>query len=106
MKNLFTVLGLFFAFTLTSFAQEEIQQKAAVSAKAELLALNKVVALDDQIATGLNSLLVYKHEMVARFPEKKEEVAKTIGSKLESTLTPEQFTKVKNNKVLYNDLLY
>lgn len=105
MKNLFAVLGLFFAFTFTSLAQDSANEPI-VLAKAELNALVKVVELDQQIVTGLNTLLIDKHRIVARNPEKKEDVAKIIASKLESTLTPEQFTKVKNNKVLFNNLLY
>lgn len=106
MKNLFTVLGLFFAFTLTSFAQEDIANNARILAKAELNALTKVVNLEGDIFTGLNDLLIYKHEMVLRFPEKKEEVAATIASKLKGTFSAEQLSKIKSNKALYQDLLY
>lgn len=106
MKNLFTVLGLFFAFTLTSFAQQDIANDARILAKAELNALTKVIDLQGDIFTGLNDLLIYKHEMVLRFPEKKEEVALTMESKLKSTFSADEFKMIKNNKVLYQDLLY
>ena len=66
----------------------------------------KVIELDNAIAIKLNNLLIYKHKEVAKFPEKKEELAKTMESKLENTLTLEQYTKIKKNKVVFNDLLY
>lgn len=106
MKNLFTVLGLFFAFTFTSFAQEDTASNARILAKAELNALTKVIDLQTEIFTGLNDLLIYKHETVLNFPDKKEEVALTMESKLKSTFSADEFKKIRNNKVLYQDLLY
>ena len=106
MKNLFAVLGLFFACTITALAQDTQKQDPRVLAKQELDILTKVIELDNAIANKLNNLLIYKHKEVAEFPEKKEELAKTMESKLENTLTVEQYTKVKKNKVVFNDLLY
>lgn len=106
MKNLFTVLVLFFAFSIGAVAQQAKQEDPKVLAKKELHALSKVIELDNQTATGLNDLLIYKHETVTRFPEKKQEVAATIESKLKTTLSPEVFAKVKSNKVLFEDLVF
>jgi hypothetical protein len=50
--------------------------------------------------------LIYKHETLLKYPEQKSELAKTMEGKLKGTLTPEQFSKVKKDKVLFNDLLY
>lgn len=102
MKNLIPVIALFIAFTTCAFAQED----ARVLAKKELQLLSKLIELDNSVAVGLNDLLIYKHETVTRFPEKKEEVAATMESKLKGALTTEQFNKLKNNKVLFEDLLY
>lgn len=106
MKNLITVIALFFAFTIGAFAQDSKKEDPKVSAKKELQSLSKVIEIDNSIALALNDLLIYKHETVNRFPEKKEEVAATIESKLKSTFTAEQFLKIKNNKTLFEDLIY
>ena len=66
----------------------------------------KVIELDHQLEIGLNSLLIYKHETVLKYPEQKAELAKTMEGKLKGSLTPEQFSKIKKDKVLFNDLLY
>lgn len=106
MKNIFTVIVLFFAFTNTVSAQETEKKDPYVFAKNELIALLKVVELDHQIEIALNNLLIYKHETLLKYPEQKAELAKTMEGKLKGTLTPEQFSKVKKDKVLFNDLLY
>lgn len=106
MKNLITVIALFFTFTIGAFAQESKKEDPRASAKKELHSLSKVIEIDNSIAVGLNDLLIYKHETVNRFPEKKEEVAATVESKLKTTFTADQFLKIKNNKALFEDLLY
>jgi len=106
MKNLITVIALFFTFTIGAFAQDSKKEDPKILAKRELHSLTKIIDLDNSVAIGLNDLLIYKHETVNRFPEKKEEVAATIENKLKSTFTAEQFLKIKNNKVLFEDLLY
>jgi hypothetical protein len=106
MKNIFAVIVLFFAFTNIVSAQETEKKDPYVFAKNELNALLKVVELDHQIEIALNNLLIYKHETLLKYPEQKSELAKTMEGKLKGTLTPEQFSKVKKDKVLFNDLLY
>lgn len=106
MKNIFAVIVLFFAFTNIVSAQETEKKDPYVFAKNELNALLKVVELDHQIEIALNNLLIYKHETLLKYPEQKTELAKTMEGKLKGTLTPEQFSKVKKDKVLFNDLLY
>ena len=106
MKNIFAVIVLFFAFTNIVSAQETEKKDPYVFAKNELNALIKVVQLDNQLEIALNNLLIYKHETLLKYPEQKAELAKTMEGKLKGTLTPEQFSKVKKDKVLFNDLLY
>ena len=105
MKNIFAI-ALLFMFANCAFAQESDKKDPYVLAKNELNALLKVIELDNQLEMGLNNLLIYKHETVLKYPEKKGEVAKTMEEKLKGTLTPEQFSKIKKDKVLFNDLLY
>jgi len=106
MKNIFTVIVLFFAFTNIVSAQETEKKDPYVLAKNELNALLKVIELDHQLEIGLNNLLIYKHETLLKYPEQKTELAKTMEGKLKGSLTPEQFSKIKKDKVLFNDLLY
>jgi hypothetical protein len=97
---------LFFAFSTNASAQDTKQKDPNVLAKNELIALKKVVELENDLANAINSLLLYKHESVLKSPEMKEEMAATIDGKLKGTFTPEIYSKIKKNKVLYNDLLY
>ena len=106
MKNIFAIFVLFFAFTCNVAAQESDKKDPLVLAKKELNALIKVIQLDNQLEIALNNLLIYKHETLLKYPEQKAELAKTMEGKLKGTLTPEQFSKVKKDKVLFNDLLY
>ena len=106
MKKIFAVVVLFFAFTNNGSAQETKQKDPNVLAKNELIALNKVIQLENDLANAINSLLLYKHETVLKSPEMKEEMAATIDGKLKGTFTPEVSSKIKKNKVLYKDLLY
>lgn len=106
MKNLFAVVGLFFAFTITAFAQDAQKKDPRVLAKEEVHSLTKVINIENEVQIQLNDLMLYKHEMMTKFPEKKEAIAKDVEGKLEGTLTAEQFAKVKLNKVLFKDLLY
>ena len=97
---------LFFACTSSASAQDTKQKDPNVLAKNELSALMKVIEIDNNLAITLNSLLMYKHETVLKSPEMKEEIAATMDDKLKGTFTPEQYAKIKKNKVLYKDLLY
>lgn len=106
MKNIFGVFVLFFAFTCSVFAQETDKKDPLVLVKKELNALGNFIELDNEIVIIIKDLLIYKHETVSKYPERKEEIATTIEAKLKGILTSEQFSKVKKEKVLFNDLLY
>lgn len=106
MKNTATVIALYFTFSAFVYAQKVNQEDPKVLAKKELTSLLKFVDLDNNVLLNINDLLIYKHETVNNFPEKKEEIASTIEGKLKGTLTSDQFIKIKNNKSLFDDLLY
>ena len=106
MKNIFAVFVLFFAFTCSVSAQESDKKDPLVLAKKELNALGNFIELDNEIVIIINGLLINKHETVLKYPERKEDVAATIEAKLKGVLTSEQFSKVKKEKALFNDLLY
>ena len=103
MKNIFAVFVLFFAFTCSVSAQESDKKDPLVLAKK---ALGNFIELDNEIVIIINGLLINKHETVLKYPERKEDVAATIEAKLKGVLTSEQFSKVKKEKALFNDLLY
>ncbi len=102
MKNLLAVLGLFFAFTLTSFAQDAHM----ILAKKEAESLLKVVDLNSNNQDIFLDLMIKKHEMLAKNPRDKKNIAAAIASKLEGLFTAEELAQVKNNKSLYKDLLH
>jgi hypothetical protein len=106
MKNIFVVFVLFFAFTCSVAAQESDKKNPLVLAKKELNSLVNFIEVDNEVVIIINGLLIYKHETVLKYPEKKEETAATIEEKLKGVLTSEQFSKVKKEKALFNDLLY
>jgi hypothetical protein len=106
MKNIFAVFVLFFAFTCSVTAQETDKKDPLVLAKKELNALVNFIEVDNEVVIIINGLLIYKHETVLKYPERKEDVAATIEDKLKGVLTSEQFSKVKKEKALFNDLLY
>lgn len=106
MKKIFAVMVLFIACYTSASAQDTKQKDPNVLAKNELIALNKVIQLENDLANAINSLLLYKHETVLKSPEMKEEMAATIDGKLKGTFSPEIYAKIKKNKVLYNNLLY
>ena len=106
MKKIFAVMVLFIACYTSASAQDTKQKDPNVLAKNELIALNKVIQLENDLANAINSLLLYKHETVLKSPEMKEEMAATIDGKLKGTFSPELYAKIKKNKVLYKDLLY
>ena len=106
MKNIFAIFVLFFAFTCNVAAKESDKKDPLVLAKKELNALGNFIELDNEVVIIINGLLIYKHETVLKYPERKEDVAATIEDKLKGVLTSEQFSKVKKDKVLFNDLLY
>jgi hypothetical protein len=106
MKKIFAVMVLFFACNTSASAQDTKQKDPNVLAKNELIALNKVIELENDLANAINSLLLYKHETLFKLPEMKDEMAATIDDKLKGIFSPEIYSKIKKNKVLYKDLLY
>lgn len=105
MKNIFAIAFLFM-FANCAFAQESEQKNPLVLAKQELNELIKVIEIDNEKVININDLLIYKHEMTLKYPERKEELAKTMEEKLKGILTPDEFKKIKGNKKLFKDLLY
>lgn len=111
MKKIFFSVVLFFALSAISFAQDKKQAKKAedpyVLAKTEIAELIKEIPLESSLENGLISLLTYKHETLAKATteQEKNEVYATMKSKLDGSLTPEQLTKLKSNKKLYENLI-
>ncbi len=103
MRKLFAVIALFFATTIGANAQEDPN----VLAKKELNSLSKVMKLDNNTSISLMNVLVYKHEALANATsaESKKELAEVIQGKIEGTLTPDQFEKLKKNKKIFEDLI-
>ena len=107
MKNLITVIALFFTFTIGAFAQDSKKEDPKILAKRELHSLTKIIDLDNSVAIGLNDLLIYKHVNLAKATSDKErnEVYSIMKSKIEGSLSPDQLKKLKSNKALYDNLI-
>lgn len=107
MKKIIFSLLLFFAFSAVSFAQDQKSTDPTMLAKLELNELVKEIPLESNLENGMYSLLVYKHETLAKATSEKErnEVYATMKSKIEGSFSPDQLKKLKNNKKLYENLI-
>ena len=107
MKKIIFSLLLFFAFSTISFAQSQNGNDSKMLAKLELNELVKVIPLDNNLENGMYSLLIYKHETLAKATTEKErnDVYAIMKSKIEGSLSPEQLKILKNNKALYENLI-
>lgn len=95
MKKLFFTLSLLFALTLTASAQDSKMTPEAL-AKKEVSTLSELVGLTDTQVADLYRLFEQKHQMLADknlSAERKAEVNRIVGLKLEATLTGEQNKK-------------
>lgn len=95
-----------FVFIFTSaVAQKTVYTDPIALAKKEVTELLKIIQLDEnQIDTILN-LLISKHEELEKNSINKNEIIKNILYKIETSLGSENFKKVKQNKLTYQDLL-
>ncbi|MBE9575180.1 hypothetical protein [Flavobacterium proteolyticum] len=107
MKKIFFSLVLFFTFSTLSFAQDQKSNDPKMAAKLELNELVKEIPLESNLENGMYSLLIYKHETLAKATSDKErnKVYETMKSKIEGSLSPAQLKKLKNNKKLYENLI-
>lgn len=107
MKKIIFSLVLFFALSAISFAQEQKSNDPKMLAKLELNELVKEIPLESSLENSMYSLLVYKHETLAKATSEKEknEVYAIMKSKIEGSLSPGQLKKLKNNKSLYENLI-
>lgn len=107
MKKIIFSLVLFFTLSIVSFAQEQKSNDPKMLAKLELNELVKEIPLENSLENSMYSLLVYKHETLAKATSEKEknEVYATMKSKIEGSLSADQLKKLKNNKALYENLI-
>lgn len=108
MKKLFALVALFFAFSLSSYAQEaQKEANPEVLAKNETFQLKKFLDLDENKTEGFYRLFVTKHKRLNNLDtaEAKEQLKLTIQAKIDASLDADQLQKLKANKELYEDLL-
>lgn len=107
MKKTIFTLVFFFALSIVSFAQEQNSNDPKMLAKLELNELVKEIPLESSLENSMYSLLVYKHETLAKATSEKEknEVYAIMKSKIEGSLSQGQLKKLKNNKSLYENLI-
>lgn len=100
MKKLFFTLSLLFALTLTASAQDRKMAPEAL-AKKEVSTLSELVGLTDTQVADLYRLFEQKYQILADqnlSAERKAEVNRIVGLKLEATLTGDQNKKYAETK--------
>ncbi|MFP9098800.1 hypothetical protein ACLI09_07090 [Flavobacterium sp. RHBU_24] len=107
MKKIVALVVMMLGFGVTASAQTTARPaKAAVatqssfaeSAKKDVAALDKVVALSAQEKQSFQGLFEYKYrelEQVSKSEDRKAIIAQTIEAKVRATLTPEKMAKLE-----------
>lgn len=109
MKKIISLFILLFAFSFSANAQETKKDNIEFSAKKDTEAFTNFIKLDKQNTEALYGLLLYKHKRIAngvKEEKEKEELAYVISEKIKASLSPEQFSKLSNNKELFYQITH
>lgn len=109
MKKIISLFILFLSFSFSVNAQETNKEDAKTLATNDLKALTEFLTLDDQSKKSFYGLFLNKHKKLAngvKEEKEKAELANIISLKIESSLSSEQFLKLKNNKELFEKLTH
>ncbi len=105
MKKIIASLVLGLGFVVSANAQTENTEVVAVSkSKTEALELQKLLGLSDDLTLSLTQLFNMKAEVLdnpAVAEDKKTEMARMVGLKIQASLTPEQHQKLMKNQEVY-----
>ncbi|WP_130736404.1 hypothetical protein [Flavobacterium sp. J27] len=102
MKRILAIFVLLFAFGLNSYAQEK-NEKFTALAKKDSKDVVTLLELGDKEETDFFRLFYHKYEEQALTTdaERKKIISNQISKKLQASLTPEKFEKLKKNTTLY-----
>lgn len=106
MKKIISLFILLFAFSFSVNAQEGKKESVEMSAKKDLNALTSFMTFDKQYTDAFYGLFLHKHKMIAEDKNNGEQIAVEISKKIEASLSPEQFSKLSNNKELYYQITH
>ncbi len=108
MKKIFAFVVLFFAFTMGSYAQENVNEEIAVLAKKEAKDIKEYLQLGDKDEADFYRLFYHKYEELSKATneERKAVVSNVILKKIEASITPDQLKKLNSNKALLEKLTH
>lgn len=107
MKKILAILVLFFAFSLSTYAQEERKEELVVLAKKDSKDVVSFLELGDKDQVDFYNLFYYKYDEQSRTSseERKKVLSNIITKKLEASLTPDKFEKLKKNTALFERVI-
>ena len=108
MRKLIAVVALFFAFTISTQAQEAKKEaNPQALAKQEAHKLQDFLALDGEKTKNFYRLFENKHKRAQQMEtaEEKAKLRTIIQAKIDASLDADQLQRLKANTELYEDLL-
>ncbi len=110
MKNIFTLIIMFFAFSVSVNAQTDKREMSPqAKAKSDLHDLSQAINTgSDDMNMAVYALFLKKHETLQGkeiSADQKREFSNIIDLKLKATFSDEQITKLKSVPGLYDKLI-
>ena len=107
MKKILAILVLIFAFSISTYAQEEKKEELVVLAKKDSKDVVTLLELGDKEQIDFFNLFYYKYDEQSKTSsdERKKVIANIISKKLEASLTADKFDKLKKNTALYERVI-
>lgn len=107
MKKILAILVLFFAFSLSTYAQEERKEELVVLAKKDSKDVVALLELGDKEQIDFFNLFYYKYDEQSKTSsdERKKVISNIITKKLEASLTADKFDKLKKNTALFERVI-
>jgi hypothetical protein len=105
MKKIFSILILFFAFSLSANAQETFSEEVKEATKKQAYEIANYFEITDmQKINDINNMLLHKKKVeTTDFSlERKTAISNSLKEKFASILTKEQLAKFKNNEAFLN----
>ncbi|UOX32215.1 hypothetical protein LXD69_09110 [Flavobacterium sediminilitoris] len=109
MKKIFAFVVLFFAFTMSSFAQqEEVREEIALLAKSDAKEITEYLELGDTELSDFYRLFYYKHDELSKSTneERKAVISKSVKASIEASITPDKLKKLNTNPKLFKKLTH
>ena len=111
MKKIIASLVFLLAFTVSINAQDNNQNKKVSNqelAKSDAFDVAKLLGLDKTLTESFERLFEMKQEILNNpnaSEERKKEMVRIVGLKIDATLDANQIQKLKANKTIYNKVI-